>query len=164
MTAAGSFNNSDNVTVQVVKIYEDAKLPEYMTELAAGFDLSAYLFEREVERDVPIVIEPGQRVLVGTGLRFGLPAGYEIQVRPRSGLAHKHGVTVLNSPGTIDADYTGELKVLLVNNGRKIYTFKHGDRIAQGVLSKVPQAVFVEVDELGATERGSGGFGHTGRA
>lgn len=134
---------------------EGACLPIYQTTGAAGADVCAYL-------KTPIVLEPGSRVMVSTGLFFEIPSGYEIQVRPRSGLAAKHGVTVLNSPGTIDSDYRGEVRVILVNLGQEPFTIAHGDRIAQLVVAPVVQAQFKEVAALSQTERGQGGFGSTG--
>ncbi len=130
-------------------------LPEYKTALSAGMDLQAMLSE-------PLLLKPLERALVGTGLHIELPAGYEAQVRPRSGLAAKHGITVLNTPGTIDADYRGEIKVILVNLGQEKYTIHHGDRIAQMVIARHERGQLVPTDRLNDTSRGSGGFGHTG--
>ena len=130
-------------------------IPEYATSQSAGMDLRAFIKE-------PITIEPFNRELISTGLYIELPEGYEAQVRPRSGLAIKYGITVLNSPGTIDADYRGEIGVILVNHSNTSFTVYSGDRIAQLVFNKVEQAEFVEVEELDKTERGEGGFGHTG--
>jgi len=132
-------------------------LPHYHSALAAGADLAAATPEGE-----PLVIEPGQRLLAPTGFALALPAGYEAQVRPRSGLAHKHGVTVLNAPGTIDADYRGEVRVLLVNHGAQPFAIERGQRIAQLVIAPAPQAMFRETAELSGTQRGEGGFGSTG--
>lgn len=132
-----------------------AILPSYQTAGAAGADLCACLTE-------PLVLAPGQRAIVPTGLSFAIPSGYEIQLRPRSGLAAKHGVTVLNSPGTIDSDYRGEVKVILINLGTEDFTIFPEDRIAQMVVAPVEQAQFQVVDALSATERGQGGFGSTG--
>jgi dUTP pyrophosphatase len=137
---------------------EGLAVPSYQTEHAAGLDLLA-----AVPEDKPMVIEPGAYVLVPTGLTMALPAGYEAQVRPRSGLAAKHGVTVLNSPGTIDADYRGEVGVLLINHGRTSFTVRRGERIAQMIVAPVAQASFEAVIELAQTARGNGGFGSTGR-
>lgn len=134
----------------------DLSLPEYMTEAAAGMDLRAATSE-------PQVILPGGRILIPTGLQFSLPQGYEAQVRPRSGLALKYGITVLNSPGTIDADYRGEVKVILINLGQESYVIRRGDRIAQLVLSKVEKALLRECTDLDESSRGTEGFGHTGR-
>jgi len=133
-------------------------LPAYQTEHAAGLDLLA-----AVPNDKPMQLAPGERVLVPTGLAIALPAGYEAQVRPRSGLAVKHGVTVLNSPGTIDADYRGEIGVPLINHGREPFTIRRGERIAQMVVAPVVQIAFAPVAELPPSARGSGGFGSTGR-
>ncbi len=130
-------------------------LPAYETEGSAGMDLRADLSEE-------VVLKPLERALIPTGLRIELPVGYEAQVRPRSGLAAKHGLTVLNSPGTIDADYRGEIKVILVNLSNENFTIKHGERIAQMVIAKHETATLVEVAELSQTQRGEGGFGHTG--
>ncbi len=112
--------------------------------------------------DKPVILEPGQRALIPTGLYLELPEGTEAQIRPRSGLAFKHGVTVLNSPGTIDADYRGEVGVLLVNQGQEIFEVKDGERVAQMVIAQYVRATFKEVPDLRASERGAGGFGHTG--
>ena len=135
----------------------DLPLPAYQSILAAGLDLLAAV-------DGTITLAPGARALVPTGLAMALPAGFEAQVRPRSGLAAKHGVTVLNTPGTIDADYRGEVKVILINLGDAPFEISRGDRIAQMVIAPVLQADIVEVEVLSETERGSGGFGSTGRA
>jgi dUTP pyrophosphatase len=134
----------------------DLPLPAYETAGAAGLDLRAAL------PDGPLRLEPGARLLVPTGLVLELPVGTEGQVRPRSGLALRHGVTLLNTPGTIDADYRGEVGVILINHGREAFTVQHGDRIAQLVIAAVLQAAIVEVEELSETTRGSGGFGSTG--
>ncbi|WP_417712233.1 dUTP diphosphatase [Roseibium aggregatum] len=135
----------------------DLPLPAYQSVLAAGLDLLAAV-------DGTITLAPGARALVPTGLAMALPAGYEAQVRPRSGLAAKHGVTVLNTPGTIDADYRGEVKVILINLGEAPFEISRGDRIAQMVIAPVLQADIVEVEVLSETERGAGGFGSTGRS
>jgi len=131
------------------------ELPRYETEHAAGLDLRAAISE-------PLVLEPGARALVPTGLRIALPEGYEAQVRPRSGLAIRHGITVANAPGTIDADYRGPLCVGLVNISREPFTINRGDRIAQLVIAPVSRAELALVEVLDETERGAGGFGHTG--
>lgn len=131
-------------------------LPAYQTEHAAAFDAQANL-------DVPLTVQPMQRVLIPTGLYIAVPPGYEGQIRARSGLALKHGVGIVNAPATIDADYRGEWKVLLINLGEEPYTIEDGDRIAQIVIAKVEKAEWEEVDELDATDRHGGGFGHTGR-
>jgi dUTP pyrophosphatase len=130
-------------------------LPSYATEHSAGMDLRANL-------DKSITLEPGQYALVPTGLFLELPEGTEAQVRPRSGLAFKHGITVLNSPGTIDADYRGEVGVLLINHGQVAFEVKDGERIAQLVIARYLRVCFEEVPDLRASERGAGGFGHTG--
>ena len=130
-------------------------LPEYSTTQSAGMDLKAFITE-------PVVLGVLDRALIPTGLYIEMPEGYEAQVRPRSGLAIKYGVTVLNSPGTIDADYTGEIGVILINLSNKPYTVEPGERIAQLIFNKYEQAKFVKVEELSKTERGEGGFGHTG--
>ena len=130
-------------------------LPEYATELSAGMDLRANI-------DAPIVLKPMQRCIIPTGLYMALPAGYEAQVRPRSGLAIKKGITVLNSPGTIDADYRGEVGVILINLSQEDWTVTDGERIAQMVIARYEQAEWHEVDVLDETERGAGGFGHSG--
>jgi len=140
---------------RVSSIQPPLPLPDYATAGSAGFDLRA-----DVGEDV--VIAPLERAVVPTGLTMAVPTGYELQVRPRSGLAAKHGVTVLNSPGTIDSDYRGEVRVILVNLGQAPFRVCRGDRIAQAVLAGSVQAALIEVDCLDGTERGSGGFGSTG--
>ena len=130
-------------------------LPAYATELSAGLDVRACL-------EAPITLAPGAFQLVPTGLFVALPEGTELQVRPRSGLAFKHGITVLNAPGTIDADYRGEIGVLLINHGQQPFQIEHGERIAQLVLARYERIVWSEVEELSDTERGKGGFGSTG--
>lgn len=141
-----------------VKVINQSKhpLPAYQTALSAGLDLRANLEE-------PIVLNPLERKLIGTGLFIELPAGYEAQIRPRSGLAYKHGLSVLNSPGTIDADYRGEIKVLLVNLSNETFVVNDGERIAQMVVTKHEQIQWEEVLDLSQTERGAGGYGSTGR-
>ena len=136
---------------------ETIALPSYETAGSAGADLRANFPTRG-----EVVLEPGERVLVPTGLRVGIPEGYEIQIRPRSGLALKHGITVPNTPGTIDSDYRGELKVILINHGTEPFAIARGDRIAQLVLAPVVQARWDEVEDLDETARGAGGFGSTG--
>nr|WP_314697614.1 dUTP diphosphatase [uncultured Prevotella sp.] len=131
------------------------QLPAYATSQSAGMDLRANI-------DAPIILQPMERRLVPTGLYIALPEGFEAQVRPRSGLALKHGLTVLNSPGTIDADYRGEIMVLLINFSNEPFTINDGERIAQMVVARHEQAEFVEVEVLDETERGEGGYGHTG--
>lgn len=131
-------------------------LPEYATEYSAGLDLRA-----DIQDD--IILAPLQRILVPTGLYLELPKGYEAQIRPRSGLALKHGLTVLNSPGTIDADYRGEIRVILVNLSNESFTIKNGERICQMVIAAHAQVEWIEVNEINETDRGTGGFGHTGK-
>jgi len=133
-------------------------LPAYQSSLAAGLDLLA-----AVPENAPITLEPGKYTLVPTGLTIALPPGFEAQVRPRSGLAAKNGVTVLNAPGTVDADYRGEIGVILVNHGDAPFVIRRGERIAQMVIAAVVRAELTQVTTLSATERGSGGFGSTGR-
>lgn len=137
---------------------EGMALPAYHSALAAGMDLVA-----AVPQDAPLVLEAGRYIRVPTGLAIALPSGYEAQIRPRSGLAAKHGVTVLNSPGTIDADYRGEIAVLLVNHSDRTFTIRRGERIAQMVIAPVVHAELVVTTELPPTDRGAGGFGSTGR-
>jgi dUTP pyrophosphatase len=136
---------------------EGLALPTYQSEHAAGLDLFAAVAE-----DSPLVLSPGQRVLVPTGLMIALPPGYEAQVRPRSGLAAKHGITVLNAPGTIDADYRGEIGVLLINHGEVAFPIRRGERIAQMVIAPVARIQLVPAMSLSETGRGGGGFGSTG--
>lgn len=151
--------HDDGLRVGFVRLKPQAALPRRMSEQAAGLDLSACLPLGSVE------IAPGDRVLISTGLAMQLPLGYEGQVRPRSGLALRHGITVLNSPGTIDADYRGEIGVVLINHGREPFTVRNGDRIAQLVIARVSAAVPFEVealDDAAETSRGAGGYGSTG--
>lgn len=145
----------EKVIVKVVR-EENISLPKYETSGSAGMDVRANIEE-------PIVMGSLERVLVPTGLKIAIPEGYEVQVRPRSGLAIKHGITLLNTPGTIDSDYRGELKVIMVNLSKDEYVINPQERIGQLVLNKVAQMEFVEVDSLDETERGAGGFGHTGK-
>ncbi|MDA8443018.1 MAG: dUTP diphosphatase [Peptococcaceae bacterium] len=145
----------DYIDVEIIQLFPDMPLPSYMTEGSAGLDLLA-----AVQTDLEV--KPGSRVLVPTGLSMAIPCGYEAQVRPRSGLALKHGITCLNTPGTIDADYRGELKVILINLGTEPYTITRGERIAQLVFNKIAIARLKPVDTLAATNRGTGGFGSTG--
>jgi dUTP pyrophosphatase len=148
---------ADDVRVAVMRLAHNADLPlpGYETAQSAGMDLPAAV-------DADLVIAPGKRAMVPTGLSIALPAGYEAQVRPRSGLAAKNGVTVLNTPGTIDADYRGEVKVILINHGDEPFTVTRGMRIAQMVIAPVTRAAMVETDALDETARGAGGFGSTG--
>jgi len=142
-----------NVELKRLRHGADLPLPAYATDGAAGMD---------VVSAEDVTIAPGARHPVATGLSMAIPQGFEIQVRPRSGLAFKHGITVPNTPGTIDSDYRGELKVLLINHGKEDFAIARGDRVAQLVLAPVVQAAWQEVEELDATERGAGGFGSTG--
>jgi dUTP pyrophosphatase len=148
-------HSAENVPVMVKRLahFEGLELPAYATEGAAGMDVLA-------AEDVTLT--PGARHAVATGLALAIPPGFEIQVRPRSGLALKHGITVPNTPGTIDSDYRGELKVILINHGKDAFDVRRGDRIAQLVLSPVTRASWLKVDELDETVRGEGGFGSTG--
>ncbi|WP_018127624.1 dUTP diphosphatase [Balneola vulgaris] len=134
---------------------KDLALPSYETSSAAGMDIRAALEE-------PMVLKPGERALIPTGLQMAIPHGYEAQIRPRSGLAIRNGITMLNTPGTIDADYRGEVKVIAINLGQEDFEVSHGDRIAQMVIAPVTQFPVVEVENLDETERGEGGFGSTG--
>jgi len=145
------------IRVQVLPHGLGLELPAWQTPGAAGADLRAAV-------EAPLTLAPGARTLVPTGLRIAVPVGFELQVRPRSGLALTHGVTVLNAPGTIDSDYRGELQVLLVNHGDAPFSIARGERVAQAVLSGVRQARWVSVDTLDDTARGAGGFGSTGRS
>jgi dUTP diphosphatase len=148
-----------SVTVRALRLPhgEGLPFPSYQSAQAAGLDLVA-----AVPREEPVKLPPGSRAVVPTGFVLELPHGYEAQLRPRSGLALKHGITVLNSPGTIDADYRGEVMVLLVNLGHETYRVQRGDRIAQAVIAPVSSVEVVAVETLAATERGDGGFGSTG--
>ena len=150
---------SQTVKVQIATLphFDGLALPAYETTLSAGMDLRAAMAE-----DEPVTLATGQRHLTPTGLTIALPAGFEAQVRPRSGLAAKNGVTVLNSPGTIDADYRGEVKVILINLGQEPFEIKRGERIAQMVIAPVTRAELNVVTELDETKRGAGGFGSTG--
>jgi len=130
-------------------------LPKYQTKQSAGLDLCAFL-------DEELILKPMDRKLIGTGLYIALPEGFEAMIRPRSGMAFKHGITVINSPGTIDADYRGEIKIALVNLSQENFTIKNGDRVAQMVVNKYEQVSFNLTDSLEDTERGAGGYGHTG--
>ena len=148
----------ENMVVKVYRLNKKNPLPDYMSKDASGIDLFASL-----DRDM--ALPPGEYKCIPTGIIISLPAGYEAQVRPRSGLALKHGVTVLNTPGTVDSDYRGEIMVILINHGKKPLILKNGMRIAQMVIAKVEKAIVIEVaarEEIDRTERNSGGFGHTG--
>lgn len=156
----GNMHSSDIrpiIAVTRLPHFADLPLPAYETAQSAGMDLRAALAENEM-----IDILPGRRALIPTGLKIALPPGFEAQVRPRSGLALKNGITCLNSPGTIDADYRGEVGVILINHGWENFRIKHGDRIAQMVIAPIVQAIFMESEDLGETARGEGGFGSTG--
>ena len=144
----------DKVEVKIVNKSPNA-LPAYSTEQSAGMDLRAWLSE-------PVVLQPMERALIPTGIYIELPQGYECQIRPRSGLALKRGLTVLNSPGTIDADYRGEVCVILANLSNEPQAIENGERVCQMVVARHSTVQWVQVEELGATERGAGGFGHTG--
>jgi dUTP pyrophosphatase len=133
----------------------DLPLPEYKTKGSAGFDLSACI-------DAEENLAPGEIKLVPTGLVFEIPEGYELQIRPRSGLAAKNGISIVNTPGTIDSDYRGEVKIIMVNHSKTSFVIKRGERIAQAVLNAAPQAELIEAEDLTDTTRGAGGFGHTG--
>lgn len=145
------------IAIKVLAHGKDLPLPSFQTRGSSGVDLLAAV-------EAPVVIGAGSVGLVPTGLTVAIPEGFEFQVRPRSGLALKHGIAVLNSPGTIDADYRGEIQVILANLGREPFTINRGDRIAQMVLAKVEKFLWKAVSDLDGTERGSGGFGHTGSA
>ena len=145
----------DQITVKVINTSANL-LPQYATELSAGMDVRAAIAE-------PMVLLPLQRTLVPTGLRVELPAGYEMQLRPRSGLALRHGITLLNSPGTIDADYRGEIGVIMVNLSSEPFTINPGERICQAVVAPYTRVAWQPASELSDTDRGEGGFGHTGK-
>lgn len=147
------------IPVQIKKLphAEGIDVPHYATPQSAGMDLRA-----AVPEDEPMVIEPGAVAMVPTGIQIALPPGYEAQVRPRSGLAARHGVTVLNSPGTIDSDYRGECKVILINHGKEAFSITRGERIAQMVVARHERVEWEESDQLDETDRGAGGFGSTG--
>ena len=147
-------NCNENLKVKIINKSKNP-LPNYATENSAGMDLRANLSDT-------VTLNPGERKLISTGLYIQLPSGYEAQIRPRSGLAINQGITVLNSPGTIDADYRGEIKVIICNFSDASYIITNGDKIAQMVISKVPRVEFCEVESLEETERGTKGFGHTG--
>ncbi len=154
----GAGMNEVNVAVLPLPHFDGLQLPAYETDGSAGMDVRAAVPEGE-----PMVLAPGARAMVPTGLSVAIPQGYEIQVRPRSGLAAKHGLTCLNTPGTIDSDYRGEIKVILVNLGQEAFTIQRGERIAQLVLAPVTRLAWQAVDSLDQTARGAGGFGSTGR-
>ena len=143
------------VELKTLENFKGLELPAYETDLAAGVDLRAAI-------DGETNLAPGERTLVATGFAMALPPGYEAQIRPRSGLAYKHGISVVNTPGTIDADYRGEVKILLINHGQETFSINRGDRIAQMIVAPVTQADFQLVDSLSDTARGAGGYGSTG--
>jgi dUTP pyrophosphatase len=147
-----------STTVKFLKLHDDVQLPEHKSEEAAGMDIRAYL------PDGKIGIPPMERKVVATGFKMEMDSGYEAQIRPRSGLAIKEGITVVNSPGTIDSDYRGEVKVGLLNTSSTTFILEPGTRIAQMVIAAVPRITVMEVDELSSTERGEGGLGSTGKA
>jgi dUTP pyrophosphatase len=149
---------SIKIDIRLLPHGEGLALPAYQSAHAAGLDLFA-----AVPEDAPVTLAPGKYALIPTGLTIALPAGYEAQIRPRSGLAAKHGVTVLNAPGTVDADYRGEISVPLINHGDRPFQIRRGERIAQMVIASVVRVELIPVAALSATERGSGGFGSTGR-
>ena len=142
------------VYIQKLKGNEDLSLPRYMTKMAAGMDIFAAVAQKEI-------IQPGGRRKIPTGIAIALPEGFEAQIRPRSGLAIKEGITLLNSPGTIDADYRGEIALIVINHGEKPFIIRRGMRLAQMVIQKIYQVDWVEAEELNSTTRGAGGFGHT---
>ncbi len=150
-------NKVEKIKIRITRLREneDLPLPTYATEGSAGMDLFA-----DVENE--IVIKPGEIAMVPTGIAIELPPGYEAQIRPRSGLAINYGITLLNTPGTIDSDYRGEIKVILINLGKNDFVVKRGDRIAQMIISKYTKVIWEETKELNKTKRGEGGFGHTG--
>jgi len=141
--------------IQIKKLSTSVSIPKYETSGSSGMDVAAYIEKK-------IIIYPGEKVLVSTGFSLSIPIGYEVQIRPRSGLAAKKNITVLNTPGTIDADYRGEIKIILINHGKEKFIIENGDRIAQIVVCPVIQAELEEVRELSNTKRGAGGFGSTG--
>lgn len=147
-----------SVTIGVKRLphNQDLDLPKQMTAGSAGADLRAAITE-------PVILKPLERALIPSGLIFDIPKGYEVQVRPRSGLAAKHGITVLNTPGTVDADYRGEIGIILVNLSSEEFTIERGERVAQAIVAPVCHVAYTETHEVSETERGAGGFGHTGR-
>lgn len=147
--------NAAAIPIQRVPGAEDLPLPSYATAGAAGVDLQAAV-------DSDVVLQPGERTLISTGIRLAIPEGYEGQVRPRSGLAQRSGISIVNSPGTIDSDYRGVVQVILINHGQEPFTVRRGDRIAQLVIAPVAHAAFIETEDLPETPRSEGGFGHTG--
>ena len=149
----------ENINIKIKRIskeFKDIPLPEYATEGSAGMDIRAAISE-------PVIVKMGEIVIVPTNLSVEIPQGYEIQVRPRSGLAAKHGIGILNSPGTIDSDYRGEIKIILINFGKEDFTVLKGERVAQLIVSRVFRADLIEEKSLNKSKRGTGGFGHTGK-
>lgn len=154
---ADLYSHMENIYIPLKRVRsQTTPLPAYMTSHAAGMDLCAAL-----EDD--LVIKPGARVLVPTGIAIAVPPGYEAQIRPRSGLALRHGIALVNSPGTIDPDYRGEIGIIMINHGSEPFAIRNGERIAQMVFAPVARAVLTEVSDLELTDRGAGGFGHTGK-
>ena len=151
-------SEAKKVIFKVMEHGQGIALPSYESDHAAGMDVRAAVPENE-----PLTLSPGKRVLVPTGLQMALPVGYEAQIRPRSGLAYKHGISLVNSPGTIDADYRGELKILMINLGEQAFTVNRGERIAQMIIAPVVHLEPEVAEELPETERGDGGFGSTGK-
>jgi dUTP pyrophosphatase len=146
----------EKITLKVKRTKDsNLPLPVYETDGSAGMDLRASL-------DGDVILEPGEIKLISTGIAISIPMGYEGQIRPRSGLAFKHGIGMVNSPGTIDSDYRGEVRIIMINYGKEPFTIKHGDRIAQLIIARICNAVIEEVFELDSTKRGQGGFGHSG--
>jgi len=148
-----------NINIKIKRIskeFKDIPLPEYATEGSAGMDIRAAISE-------PVIVKMGEIVIVPTNLSVEIPQGYEIQVRPRSGLAAKHGIGILNSPGTVDSDYRGEIKIILINFGKEDFTILKGERVAQLIISRVFRADLIEEKSLNKSKRGTGGFGHTGK-
>jgi dUTP pyrophosphatase len=155
--------NIENKTVdlQILKMHKDVETPFYATKSSAGFDIKAF-----IPQEGEIILKAGTRDKISTGLKMVIPEGFEVQIRPRSGLAFKNGISLTNTPGTIDSDYRGELQILIINHGHEDFVIKHGDRIAQAVIAPVWQANFLEINELpdeSNNTRGTGGFGSTGK-
>lgn len=153
------------VKLRIKKLDEKAVIPQYAHEGDAGFDFSAIVSEKDAMGEYvdKVIIQPGEKYIAKTGLAMAIPMGYELQVRPRSGLAYKHGITIINSPGTVDSTYRGQVMIILLNTGTVPFEIQNGDRIAQGVINKLPIVEITEVEDLDETERGEGGFGSTGR-
>jgi dUTP pyrophosphatase len=167
-----SMNTTEGkVKIKFEKLFESVELPEYKSKGAAGFDLRAYIDAGDELKTMmgitnngrnSITLHYGDQVIIRTGLKIAIPEGYELQIRPRSGLAAKNGITLTNSPGTIDSDYRGEVMIIVLNTSREPFVIQHGDRICQAVVNKVEQALFEEVESVDETERGEGGLGSTG--